>query len=150
MVNVKEVPADLLLNKLASEFKENGVKMPEWVNYLKDGIGKERSWVQDDWYYTRMASVMRKVALNSSIGISRLSQEYGGRQDRGTKRYHPVQGSRYIVRNILQALEKLGYLKNDTKTGRSLTPAGQSLVDKAAKEVMKNLAEKDKVFEKYL
>ncbi len=150
MVNVKEVPADLLLNKLASEFKEKDVKMPEWVNYLKDGIGKEKSWVQDDWYYTRMASIMRKVALNSSIGISRLSQEYGSRQDRGTKRYHPVEGSRYIVRNILQALEKLGYLKNDTKIGRSLTPAGQSLVDKAAKEVMKNLAEKDKVFEKYL
>ena len=150
MVNVKEVPADLLLSKLASEFKEKDVKMPEWVNYLKDGIGREKSWVQDDWYYTRMASIMRKVALNSSIGISRLSQEYGSRQDRGTKRYHPVEGSRYIVRNILQSLEKLGYLKNDTKIGRSLTPAGQSLVDKAAKEVMKNLAEKDKVFEKYL
>ena len=44
MVNVKEVPADLLLSKLASEFKEKDVKMPEWVNYLKDGIGREKSW----------------------------------------------------------------------------------------------------------
>ncbi|HII82805.1 MAG TPA: 40S ribosomal protein S19, partial [Ferroplasma sp.] len=65
-------------------------------------------------------------------------------------RYHPVQGSRFIIRNILQSLEALGYLKKDIKTGRSLTPAGQSILDKAAKEVMKNLAEKDKVFEKYL
>jgi len=150
MVDVKEVPADLLLNKLALEFKEKNVEIPDWVNYLKDGIGKERAWVQDDWYYRRQASILRKVYLNTSIGIARLSQEYGSRQDRGTKRYHPVQSSRFIIRNILQSLEALGYLKKDTKTGRSLTPAGRSMLDKAAKEVMKGLAEKDKVFEKYL
>jgi small subunit ribosomal protein S19e len=150
MVNVREVPADLLLNKIASEFKEKKVPVPDWVNYLKDGKGRERAWVQDDWYYTRLASVMRKVYLNTTIGTARLSQEYGSRQDRGTKRYHPVQGSRYIIRSILHSLDAMGYLKTDIKTGRSLTPAGQSMLDKAAKEVMKELAEKNKVFEKYL
>ncbi len=149
MVNVNEVPADLLLDKLASEFKEKKVEIPDWANYLKDGIGREKAWVQEDWYYTRLASVLRKVSLKKTIGISRLSQEYGSRQDRGCKRYHPVQGSRFIVRNIFHNLEAMGYIKND-KAGRSLTPAGQSLLDNAAKKVMKELSEKDKVFEKYL
>lgn len=149
MVDVKEVPADLLINKVASGFKEQNIAIPEWTKYLKDGIGREKSWTQDDWYYTRLASVLRKIYLNVNIGISRLSQEYGSRQDRGTKRYHPVSGSRFIIRNILQTLESMGYVKKD-KTGRILTPAGQSLLDKASKEVMKELSEKDKVFEKYL
>ncbi len=149
MVDVKEVPADLLINKIASGFKEQNVAIPEWTKYLKDGMGREKSWTQDDWYYTRLASVLRKIYLNGNIGISRLSQEYGSRQDRGTKRYHPVSGSRFIIRNILQALESMNYVKKD-KTGRILTPAGQSLLDKASKEVMKELSEKDKVFEKYL
>lgn len=149
MVDVKEVPADLLINKVASGFKEQNITIPEWTKYLKDGIGREKAWTQDDWYYTRLASVLRKIYLNGNIGISRLSQEYGSRQDRGTKRYHPVAGSRFIIRNILQTLESMGYVKKD-KAGRILTPAGQSLLDKASKEVMKELSEKDKVFEKYL
>ncbi|MEM0139713.1 MAG: 30S ribosomal protein S19e [Ferroplasma sp.] len=149
MVNVNEVPADLLLNKLASEFKEKNVEIPDWTHYLKDGIGREKAWEEEDWYYTRLASVMRKISLKNNIGIARMSQEYGSRQDRGTKKYHPVQGSRYIVRNVFHTLESMGYVKKD-KTGRSLTPAGQSVLDIAAKNVMKELSEKDKVFEKYL
>ena len=43
----------------------------------------------------------------------------------------------------------MNYVKKD-KTGRIIAPAGQSLLDKASKAVMKELSEKDKVFEKYL
>ncbi len=149
MVNVKEVPADVLIHNLALELKSMKVEEPEWTKYLKDGIGKEKSWTQEGWYYTRMASILRKIYINGNLGIARMSQEYGSRQDRGSKRYHPVQSSRYIIRSMFHALESLGYLKKN-KIGREITPAGQALLDKVSREAMKSLSEKDKSFEKYL
>ncbi|MEM0132321.1 30S ribosomal protein S19e [Acidiplasma sp.] len=149
MVNVKEVPAEALISEIVNEFKSRNVEIPEWTKFLKDGKGKEKSWTQPDWYYTRLASILRKIYIKGNIGISRMSQEYGSRQDRGTKRYHPVQSSRFIIRYMFHALETMGYVKKD-KAGRVLTPAGQALLDKASRDAMKKAVENNKVLEKYL
>ncbi|MCL4336983.1 MAG: 30S ribosomal protein S19e [Candidatus Thermoplasmatota archaeon] len=149
MVNVKEVPPELLMKQLAEEFKKKNLEVPEWTDYLKAGIHREKSWNDPDWFYTRLASTLRKVYVKGPIGISRLSEDYGGRVDRGSQRYHPGKGSRYIVRQMLQTLEKLGYVKKDKK-GRSISPEGASILDKASKEAMKALAQSDPSLEKYL
>lgn len=149
MVNVKEVPPELLMKQLAEEFKKSKLEVPEWTDYLKAGIHKEKSWDDPDWFYTRLASTLRKVYVKGPIGIARLSEEYGGRVDNGSQGYHPGRGSRYIVRQMLQTLEKLGYVKKDKK-GRSIAPGGASILDKASKEAMKLLAQSDPSLEKYL
>ncbi len=149
MVNVKEVPPELLMKQLAEEFKKTKLEVPQWTDYLKAGIHKEKSWEDPDWFYIRLASTLRKVFIKGPIGISRLSEEYGGRVDNGSQGYHPGKGSRYIVRQMLQTLEKLGYVKKDKK-GRSIAPQGASILDKASKEAMKTLAQADPSLEKYL
>lgn len=148
MVDVKKVPAQLLLNNLAKKFQaDKRVKPEDWMKFAKAGIHTEKTWDQEDWYFTRLASTLRKVSLVGPIGTSRLSEHYGGRVDRGSKRYHPAKGSRSIVRHTLMALEKLGYVKK-VKEGRVVSPEGQSLLDNASKEVIKELVEKDKSLEK--
>ncbi len=148
MVDVKKVPPQLLLKNLAKKFQaDKRVKPEDWMKFVKSGVHKEKTWDQDDWYYTRLASTLRKVYLNGPIGTSRLSEHYGGRVDRGSKRYHPARGSRSIIRHTLIALEKLGYVKKG-KEGRIVSPEGQSLLDNASKEVIKELIEKDKTLEK--
>ena len=150
MVNVREVPPELLLKQLAEEFKkEKKLEVPDWTNYLKAGVHKEKAWDDPEWFYKRLASTLRKVYVKGPIGISKLSEEYGGRIDRGSQRYHPGKGSRYIVRQMLQTLEKLGYVKKDKK-GRTVSPQGTSILDKASKEVMKSLVQSDPSLEKYL
>ncbi len=150
MVDVKKVPPDMLLKNLAEAFKEDKrVEVPEWASYLKAGIHREKSWEDPDWYYKRLASTLRKVYLNGPIGISKLSEEYGGRVDRGSISYHPAKGSRFIVRKMLLQLESLGYVKKDRK-GRMVSPQGSSVLDKASKEVMKSLAQSNPSLEKYL
>ncbi len=149
MVDVKKVPADLLISNVASKLRSMGIEQPAWTSYLKDGMGKQKSWDQDDWYYTRLASMMRKLYLYENLGIMRMSEEYGGKVDRGTKRYHPAAGSRYIVRQLFKKLEELGLVKKE-KTGRVLSPQGRSMLDKSAAEVLKSLVEKNKELEKYL
>jgi len=150
MVDVKKVPPDILLNRLVEEFKKDGrIAVPEWSSYLKAGIHREKAWESPDWYYRRLASTLRKVYVLGPIGISRLSEEYGGKVDRGSKRYHPAKGSRFIVREILQELEKLGYVKKD-KRGRTVSPTGASLLDRTSREVLKDFAKENPAMQKYL
>lgn len=150
MVDVNKVPAELLLKNLAKRFQDDKrVTIEEWMKFAKAGIHKEKAWEQEDWFYKRLASTLRRVYLLGPIGTSRLSEYYGGRVDRGAKRYHPARGSKSIVRHTLMTLEKLGYVKKD-KNGRSVSPQGQSILDQASKEVIKELVEKDKSLEKLM
>ena len=138
------------MKQLAEEFKkEKSLEVPEWASNLKAGVHKEKSWEEPDWFYNRLASTLRKIYVEGPIGISKLSAEYGGRVERGSQRYHPAKGSRYIIRQMLQTLEKLGYVKKD-KHGRTVSPQGTSILDKASKEVMKSLVQTDPSLEKYL
>lgn len=150
MVDVKKVPPELLINNLVQTLKsDKRIEVPEWAGFLKAGIHREKSWEDPDWYYKRLASTLRKVYVKGPIGISKLSEEYGGRVDRGSKSYHPAKGSRFIVRKMLLELETLGYVKKDRK-GRTVSPSGSSILDKASKEVMKSLAQSNPSLEKYL
>lgn len=150
MVNVKEVPADLLVNELALQFGEmKNIEEPEWTLYTKSGVHKEKGWTQEDWYYRRLASTLRKVYVNGGIGIGRLSEQYGGKKDGGSKPYHPAAGSRSIVRHMFNKLEELGLIKK-SENGRVITPAGQAMLDKASKKVMEKLAEERPELKKYL
>jgi small subunit ribosomal protein S19e len=150
MTNVKEVPPEILLKKVAEKLKEDKrIEVPEWVHYLKAGVHKENSWDTEDWYHVRLASTLRKLSIKGPIGISKLSADYGGRVDMGSRSYHPRKGSRFIVRTMFQTLENLGYAKKDAK-GRSISPQGVSLLDKATKEVLKELSEKNEFYKKLI
>ncbi len=149
MVDVKKVPADIMIRELSKRLSEDKrIKQPDWTAFLKAGIHRENSWTQDDWYFTRMASTLRKLYINGSIGISRLSAKYGGATDRGSKRYHPEKGSRYIIRDMFHTLESLGLVKK-TSTGRVLSSEGQKLLDQVAKDAIKKVSESDQRLEKY-
>ncbi len=137
MVTVYDVDPDEFIKVLADRLKNENVKVPDWVKWVKTGPHRETGPVQDEWYYTRMASVFRKLYIKGPIGTSRLASDYGGKRDRGTKRYHAVKGSRNITRKCLQELDKLGYTSVG-KEGRKLTPKGISYLEKLAEEIIKS------------
>ena len=127
MVTVYDVPAEQLILKTAQKLKENpNIVPPEWAEYVKTGRHTERGPTQDDWWYTRAASIMRKLYVKGPMGSSRLAAEYGG---------FAVKGSRNIARKCMMQLEAAGYLVSKDKEGRAISPAGQSLLDNTAKEV---------------
>ncbi|MCD6331583.1 MAG: 30S ribosomal protein S19e, partial [Thermoplasmata archaeon] len=100
---------------------------------------KERPPEDPDWWYIRVASVLRKVYMRGPIGVSRLRALYGGRRDRGVKPYKHVKGSGSIARKALQQLEALGLVEKVEGKGRKITSKGQSLVDNTAHEVAKEI-----------
>ena len=149
MVTAYDVPADRLIARAAEKLKEMGVEPPGWASWVTTGIHRERAPEQDDWWYIRLASVLRKVYIKGPIGTSRLAAEYGGKVDRGSERYHPAKGSRCIVRKCLQQLESLGLVES-TKEGRVISSKGRSFLDNTAREVMDVLVQEMPEMKKYV
>ena len=136
MVTVYDVPPEKLIAKAAAQLKQmDTIQAPEWAEFVKTGMHTEKAPVQPDWWFTRAASVLRKVYVMGPVGSSRLAAEYGGYVDRGSKPNRAVKGSRAIARRCLIQLEKSGLVAKDKKNGRVITPKGQAFLDKMSKEV---------------
>jgi small subunit ribosomal protein S19e len=150
MVNVYDVPADQLIGKVAEKLKsDQKIRSPEWADYVKTGVHKERAPIQNDWWYFRVAAVLRKVYVKGPIGVSRLSAEFGGRVDRGSKPYKARQGGRSITRTALKQLEDLGLVTNEKGRGRIISSGGRSLLDNISYEVYKEIAKENPELGKY-
>jgi len=149
VATVYDVPADILINKVAEKLKEfEEIKPPEWAKFVKTGVHKERAPEQDDWWYIRVAAILRKVYINQPVGLERLRTAYGGRKRRGVEPPKFRKGSGSIIRKALQQLENAGLLKK-TDEGRVVTPKGRTLLDKTASEIKKELVNEIPALAKY-
>ncbi len=154
MVNALEVPADLLIKRVAEKLKkeyQDYIKPPVWAFFVKTGVHKERPPEDPDWWYIRAASMLRKMYKSGEpIGIETFRVIYGGRQNRGVAPEHFRKGSGSIVRKILQQLEAAGLVRKVPGKGRTLTPEGRSLLDRTAREIMEELVKERPELERYL
>ncbi len=136
-MNRYDVSQSALIEAVKEELKQvQEIKAPEWAPFVKTGLSRERVPTQPDWWHMRAASMLRKVALLGPIGTQKLRRKYGGRQNRGYKPEAFRVGSGNITRKILQQLEQsklVVQVDKEGRKGRIVTPAGQSIIDKAAK-----------------
>lgn len=146
-MSVFDVPADLLIQRTAEKLK-NLISEPEWSKFVKTGVNRERAPEQKEWWFIRVASIMRRIYIDGPVGIERLRTFYGGRKRRGVRPAHFAKGSGAIIRRALQQLEQLGYVAK-TREGRVITPAGRSFLDKIANEIKEELAKKIPELKKY-
>lgn len=142
MVTIYDVPADDLIEEVADRLADR-IEEPDWIAFTKTGANRELPPQQEDFWFVRSASLLRKVAINGPIGVDHLSTAYGGRK-RGTTRYRVAKprqgtGSKKIIRTALQQLEDEGLVSIAQGEGRKVTPEGQSLLDNAAADVMERL-----------
>jgi len=166
MTTFYDVPAENLIPALSVKLgSEHGINMPEWAAFVKTGVHRERPPVQNDWWVTRSAAILRKVAREGPVGVNHLSQSFGGRVERGSAPNRAASGSRHIIRTILQQLEEAGLVeKSATKVldstdddgeritlyaGRKITSSGHKLLDSTAHEVREQVEASHPGMEKY-
>ncbi len=139
MPAVYNVPANIMIRKLAEFLKENveEIHPPAWSLVSKTGSNRENPPQNSDWWYLRCASLLRKLYLYGPLGVSRLCVKYGGKEKKGTKRKHNRKGGGSAVREPLQQLEKAGFLISEKGTGRRLSNEGRSLLDKMSTQIVK-------------
>lgn len=150
MTTAYHVPADALIASIAEELKKSdAIKPPEWSAIVKSGIHREKAPSEPDWWYTRVAAVLRKVYVHGPIGTEKLASHFGGPVDKGSKPYHAWTGSRSIIRMSLQQLESSGLVMPQKKLGRVVTPQGQKLLDNTSYAIFKDLAKDNPKLAKY-
>lgn len=135
MVSMLDKNPEKVLVGIAGHLKEK-IKKPEWANYVKTGVGRERLPDDSDWWFARSASIMRRLYKEGTIGVSKLRSYYGNSHRRGHKPAHFAAGGGKIIRTILQDLTKANLVKLSEKPkGRTLTPEGRKLMDAVAKSI---------------
>ncbi len=153
MITPREVPPDRFNQRLAMYLKEKfpEIRPPEWAMYAKTGCYKDRPPLDEDWWYYRTASILRKLYMaKEPIGIETFRTIYGGRQRRGVAPPHFRKAGGSHIRKILQQLERAGLVKKVKGKGRVLTPAGRSILDHVAYFTFQEVAEEMKELKKYV
>ncbi len=123
---VKFIPALAEALKNIPEFQ-----VPEWANYVKTGVSRERPPAMDDFWYTRAASILRQLYIKGVVGVGKLRTKYGSRKDRGGKPDKFFKSGGKIIRVILQQAEEAGLVEKVVRMqhGRRLTETGRDLLD---------------------
>ncbi len=151
MITPYDVPASKLIDRLARYLRENvdAVQPPAWVGVVKTGEQAQKQPMDPNWWYTRCASVLRKVFTQGPIGIQKLRSDYGGGKRHGVIPQHAAKGGGSIVRKALQQLQTAGLIEPVSSRGRRVTAEGRKLLQELAEEVEKEVAKSIPELEKY-
>ena len=106
------------------------IKPPAWADFVKTGSHTMFPPQEDDWWYTRCASILRRVYLDGPVGVERLRTYYGGKKERGHKPEKFRKAGGNIIRKCLQQLEAAGLVekKKNGKKGRIITDKGRKFL----------------------
>lgn len=141
MPTARDVPADLLIKKVAEHLRRlPQISSPPWAAYAKMGSHRERLPHDKDWWYTRCASLLRKVYMHGPIGLTDLRSAYGGGTSVGYSPTHHRDAGGSAIRKALQQLEAAGLVAKQSGKGRVVTSRGASLLDRHANEIFEELA----------
>ncbi|MCX6769822.1 MAG: 30S ribosomal protein S19e [Candidatus Micrarchaeota archaeon] len=133
MVTVYDAIPNKLVRKTADKLKGMGIAAPQWIGTVKSGSHKERLPQQPDFWYLRLAAILRNLYVNGNVGVSRLRTHFGARKIRGVRPEKSRRAGGAIIRKGLQALESAGLVVKKKK-GREISAAGKKLLDASAKE----------------
>lgn len=149
MVNAHDVPSSKLISALAAQMKSvPSVQEPDWAKYAKTGSHAERPPSNSDWWFTRAASLLRKLYIHGPVGLSDLERAYGGTKALHYYPKHHRDAGGSNIRRILKQLEQ-AELVSKTAKGRVLTPRGRAMLDRASKDLFAALSEENKALARY-
>ncbi|BES99575.1 ribosomal protein [Nesidiocoris tenuis] len=146
-VGLKDVDQHKFVRAFASFLKKSGkLKVPEWVDLVKNGKHNELAPYDADWYYTRCASLLRHIYFRSPVGVGAVTKIFGGRKRNGVRPSHYCRSSGSVARKALQSLEALKLIEMVPEVGRKLTVQGQRDIDRIAAQIRQKKKEKQLEF----
>ncbi|MDG7048041.1 MAG: 30S ribosomal protein S19e [Nitrososphaerota archaeon] len=149
MPTVFDVKSDLLLKRASDYFKQSTILQPmPYLQYVKSGSHTTHQPINQDWWYIRAASLLRKVYTKGPISLKELEKEYGGRKRIGYRIAHHRDAGSSIIRKLLIQLQAAN-LVTKTPKGRIITPEGRSLMDKLSAQVFEEMKKEDESLKKF-
>ncbi len=93
---------------------------------FKSGACSERLPSEPEWYMIRAVSIL-KVLWSNPLGIKKLQKRYGKMRSRGSAPSKRYSASGFLLRHLIQELERVGYLGNTPK-GRFTTQKAKDML----------------------
>jgi small subunit ribosomal protein S19e len=149
MAKAYDVPADMLIGRLAEALKQEDIPAPSWIPFVKTGAHADKPPQNRDWWHIRCASILRKIYLHGPIGINGLRNDYGGGKPSGYGAAHHKDAGGAIIRNAIHGLEKLGYLEKVERKGRVVSKQGMQKLDRLATEILNELVSENPLLKVY-
>lgn len=135
-----EAVPTLFIEKYANVLKKNqNFSVPKWFEYVKTGHGKEMPPEDADWFYTRAASIVRKIYLSEEVCYAKIRAAYGCKKRRGSKPARRSRASGSVIKNLLIALEAVGIIIKKEKIYRINEKAISEIETIAEENVTSNL-----------
>jgi len=140
MPSPRDVSAAKFIRAYSSHLKRSGkLEIPNWVDIVKTGVGKELGPYDPDWFYVRAAALARHIYLKGNSGLSPLRKYMGNAKRRGVRPAHHSEASGAVQRKIIQALEKIGVLEQSENGGRVISQEGQRDLDRISTAVIQKV-----------
>ena len=116
---------------------------------LKQALHVEKQPQNPNWWYTRSASILRKVYIHGPIGLENLRSDYGGRKNRRQQTKPCNKSRRKRHTQSLQQLETAGLIQIIKPKGRIMTPKGRKLLQEVAGDLAKEIVKTVPELKKY-
>tara|TARA_B100001971_G_C17907635_1_gene391199 strand:+ start:48 stop:506 length:459 start_codon:yes stop_codon:yes gene_type:complete len=150
MPTVYDVPSDILIERLSEQLRKvPQITPPSWTLFVKTGSHTERPPQNRDWWYTRCASLLRKVYIKGPIGLTDLRSAYGGGTRVGSAAVHHKASGGSAIRKALMQLEAAELVSKKQGQGRFVSSRGRSLLDRISTEIFKELIKTNPSLERY-
>ena len=151
MTTPHDVPASKFIAKLSKYLKENveEVQPPSWATFAKTGPHVEKQPQDPEWWFTRSASILRKIYVHGPLGLEKLRSEYGGRKGFSVRPNHASKAGGSNIRKILQQLEKAGLVQATKPAGRQMSPKGRKLLQEVSQDLQKEMVKSIPELKKY-
>ena len=140
MAKVYDVPPDELISRLTEILKTEDIPAPAWAVFVKTGAHADKPPQKSDWWYTRCASILRKIYLHGPLTVNDLRTIYGDGKRKmyyGARHHRDASGA--IIRNAIHGLEKLGYVEKVEKKGRVVSRQGMQKLAKMSTEILNEM-----------
>ncbi|ADM12650.1 40S ribosomal protein S19 [Encephalitozoon intestinalis ATCC 50506] len=100
---------------------------------MKTGEGREQAPIDEDWYFTRMASIVRQISIRGTVTPEYLANKYGSSKNRGCRPSKYVGAYPEIGISVLENLKNMGWINDHPQD--MLTEKGKTVVKEIIEKV---------------
>ena len=134
MEQAYRVKAAPLMEAIKETLKtKNEIKLPENHDLIKTSHGKQYSPEDSNWFYIRMASIVRTAMCKGTISLKSLSRKHSCRKNGGVRPTRYAKASDFVNASAVEELIKIGWFNFQSK---------KDILTSNAKEVLGEIIEK--------
>lgn len=134
MEQVYRVKAAPLIEAIKETLKSNdAIVPPKDSDIIKTSNGKQQAPEDINWFYVRMASIVRYAMCKKRVSLKGLARKYSCRKNVGVRPSKYARGSEFVIESAIKQLINIGWFNFSNKSD-ILTPT--------AKEVLGEIMEK--------